>query len=42
VIGEEDNVDEMINKICYELSLEGRKRIRSSYYNEDDYSYSDY
>lgn len=39
---ETDNVSEMMDKISYELSLLGRKRVRTEYLNEDyNYSYGD-
>ncbi|MCW3085702.1 MAG: Conserved hypothetical periplasmic protein [Bacteroidetes bacterium] len=43
IVYEKDNIDEMINKACYELSLTGRKRASTySYGGEDDFSYGDY
>ncbi len=43
VVYEKDNIDEMINKACYELSLTGRKRAETySYGSGDDFSYGDY
>lgn len=37
-----ENVNEKIDKICYDLSLKGRKRVKSYYSNNEDYSFGDF
>jgi len=42
IIYANDDIDKEVNEICYELSMNGRKRVKTSYWNSyDDYSYED-
>jgi hypothetical protein len=38
IVFSKDDIDKMVDEVCYELSLNGRKRVKKSYWNNYDYS----
>lgn len=38
IIYPKDDINKMVDEVCYELSLNGRKRVKKSYWNNYDYS----